>query len=229
MEYATEQAYSPQGTPTTFPLRGKSIGIFSSDLPGAVGSSHVEQKDQSHSFSDVNEEIVSWREKLQEDLQLVSSCRSKSIQLKESREREQAHFAKQMEESRAAVSKKCEDLKEKVENFKQMVLRDQEKYKKHVEGIMGDRIRALESYGSVVSDLEGRLRHLMEFGTSVEICKSFKTLHERAAKLQKMPEQPSSNAVDIFQGTMKFISDDSGYFHQCFKNNLLKVTFAMAI
>lgn len=197
----------------TCTAHGYPMNICCFDCKMVVCSSCVDQDHQSHKHSDV-QNIQNCKtpddvcDQLQQDLTLVHSCKSKSLQWKEKIESDRQQFILAMAESEKTVLRRCEDLKQRVERFKELLLQERSTFKQQVLYDMDIRQRAIESYVAVYKGYEDYAKKLMEQGTPSEICQSFFGLRERAEKLQRLPEpltnkevfeKANGTAISIFQ------------------------------
>lgn len=173
----------------------KPLNFYCFDCKTVICSSCIDQDHKSHRHSDVNKTSVDLRKQLQKDLTLISSCKSKSLQLKEKIENDQTQLIKTIEESEKVILSRCEDLKQRVERFKEMVLHERATFKQQILHDFSERKRAIESYVAVFKDYEGYTKTLMERGSPSDICQSFSRLHERANKLQQLHEPVLDEAV----------------------------------
>jgi len=167
---------------------GSPMNVYCFDCKMVICSSCVDQDHKSHKHSDVSKTSDDLREQLQKDLTSISSRKSNSLQLKEKVETDHKQFIKQIEESEKVVLNRCEDLKERVDRFKEMVLQEQAILKQQIIQDLDKRKREIESYVAVYNNYEECTRNLMERGSASDICLSFAKLHDRAIKLQQVHE-----------------------------------------
>lgn len=172
----------------------KPLKFYCFDCKRAICSSCIDQEHKSHKHSDVSK-TDDLRKQLQKDLALISSCKSNSLQRKEKLESYQVQFIKQIEETEKAVLSRCEDLKLRVERFKETLLQERAIFKQQMLHDIDKRKRAIESYVAVFKDYEEYTRNLMERGSASDICQSYTRLHERATKLQHLHEHVIDKAV----------------------------------
>lgn len=187
----------------TCTFHGNPMNIYCFDCKTIICSSCVDESHKSHKHSDVRKTSDDLRKQLQKDLTLISSCKSHSLQRKEKIENDQMQLIKAIEESEKVVLGRCEDLKKRVERFKEMLLQERATFKQQILHDMNKRKRAIESYLAVFKDYEDYTRNLMERGSPSDICLSFTRLHERATKLQQQHEPVTDKAVsDKNDGTL---------------------------
>lgn len=169
------------------------LNFYCFDCKMCICSSCVHEDHQAHKHSDVqNSQICKTEdnicEQLQQDLALVSGYKSVSLQWKEEIKKEREQIILSMEESEKIVLRRCEDLKQRVERFQEVLLQDRAAFKQQMLYEMDIRQRAIESYVAVYNGYEEHTKNLMEHGSPSEICQSFFGLHERAHKMQRLPE-----------------------------------------
>jgi hypothetical protein len=208
-ENETDFKHLPIISSKTCSVHDYPVNIYCFDCKMGICSSCVNENHQSHNHSDVqNIQICETPdnicEQLQQDLALVSSYKSTSLQWKEKIEKEREQMILSMEESEKNVLRRCEDLKQRVERFQEVMLQNHAAFKQQMLYEMDIRQRAIESYVAVYNGYEEHTKNLMEHGSPSEICQSFFGLHERAHKLQQLPE-PLINK-EFFEKTNEWIN-----------------------
>jgi len=174
---------------------GYPMSVYCFDCKKVICSSCIDHDHKAHKHSDPSKSSDDLREQLQKDLTLISSCQSNSLQRKEIIENNRKQFLQSMEESEKAVVSRCEDLKQRLERFKEMLIKERATFKQQILHDMDKKKRAIESYLAVFKDYEDYTKSLMERGSASDICQSFTRLHERATKLQQVIEPVTDIAV----------------------------------